>query len=324
MIDRNRGMALFLYLLWLTSMSIQNIVSNTASISNESMMEMIQQLLANQTAMQDKINEMATKLEDREGEIEKLSINPNFGCLVRGAMQMRIEKLVANSKERFAVIALDIAGMGLANSREGEAWVNKQISSAIRWLQEHLRSTDAICGQLNSGDELLIVCLLKDAEGLAEKVKYAFDLFHLNPGTGKDSAYVAWVEYYESLPFTPPLDEPEANANSTRAMAEVYKLKEIAKAQTKAKPEVKQSLTEYIGARCWDSGLSLSVHDVYLDKENRTSYYICEKEAYSWVVMKQQSVRETPKEIHNAMSRDRLLGWMSAMRGSSAFTYTAM
>jgi GGDEF domain-containing protein len=188
-------------------------------------------------SLHSKMEEVLARQEQLEQEnrmlrsqVESLSTNPNFGCYVRGAMEMQVSRRIEDEGVARALIALDVAGMGLANSRERESWVNGRIAGAIKYMRENLRSTDQICGQLNSGDEFIILCPLGDVERVMEKVTEAFNLYHLNPDSGLDPCYCAWVEYDYSVPFSPRQGSPNEDANTSRGMAEVYKLKAIAKA----------------------------------------------------------------------------------------------
>lgn len=166
-------------------------------------------------------------IKDQATVIDSLSVNPNFGCLTRKALEIEFERRKAVRPNR-AIIGIDVAGMGKANIREGEAWVNKQIQSALDWIKKHTRCTDLLIGQLNSGDEFIFICPLDNVEGIVGKIKEIFNIYHLNPGDG-EAIYIAWREYNEDLPLSPLPSDPLGDSNSSLVMDEVYNLKRRAK-----------------------------------------------------------------------------------------------
>lgn len=166
-------------------------------------------------------------VKDQAAIIDNLSVNPNFGCLTRKALELEFERRKAVRPNR-AIIGIDVAGMGKANLREGEAWVNKQIQCALDWIKKHTRVTDLLIGQLNSGDEFIFICPLDNVEGLVSKIKEIFNIYHLNPGDG-EAIYIAWKEYDEDLPLSPMPSDPMGVSNSSEVMDIVYDLKRRAK-----------------------------------------------------------------------------------------------
>jgi hypothetical protein len=191
-----------------------------SQLNAEKMAKMIQELLSAHARQ-------ALELAEAQSILEELSNNDNFGCLNRAAMRITVERRVAKTSGLLGLIAIDVAGMSTANSREGEPWVNHRIFSALEWLRENTRGSDSIIGQLNSGDEFLFLVDLGEVQGFLARVIEAFNRFNLNPDSGKDGAYVGWVEYDRTVPFTPPKGDIEGDCNTSRAMKKIYQLKAI-------------------------------------------------------------------------------------------------
>jgi GGDEF domain-containing protein len=151
-------------------------------------------------------------------QVNRLSINPNFGCLTRTALEMRFERRRKVKTGKRVMIGWDVSGMGLANSKHGEEWVNNRIKAAIRLTQDNLRSGDCV-GQLNSGDEFVATVPAEDAEGVMAKIAEIFGIWSLRED-GKPAVYIACVDLDEGLAF-------KANANNV--MNKVYKIKKASK-----------------------------------------------------------------------------------------------
>lgn len=193
---------------------------------NEELIAKMQEVLDRQDAILKENADLKKQLAQQQVEMDRLSVNPNFGCYVRGAMEMQVGRRVQDGVP-LALIALDVAGMGRANSLKGESWVNEQITLAIKHMRATLRSTDQICGQLNSGDEFIVMCPLGDMEMVKAKVEEAFNLYHLNPDIADTmiGSYCVAIEYDHSVPFCPRQGSPTEDANTSRAMEKVYELK---------------------------------------------------------------------------------------------------
>lgn len=148
-------------------------------------------------------------------QIMKLGINPNFDCKTRTAMEVAVKSRRIKSGT-LALIGWDVAGMGKANSIHGEDWVNTRVKTSLALVSAMCRAEDVI-GQLNSGDEFVMLVPIEDAAQLIEKIKY---IFGLNPvAQSGESIYISYVEYDTTLPFSGP------SSNATKVMEKVYQLK---------------------------------------------------------------------------------------------------
>ena len=153
------------------------------------------------------------KMQTRK-TVKKLSINSNFGCLNKAAMEMELERRRPKSGS-MALVGWDVAGMGKANSLHGEEWVNTRVMMALDLLKFRLRRSDLVLGQKNSGDEFLLLVPQEDVEGVMEKVIGAF--WHYPLSEGVEPIYIAWVPFEDS------------KESPVRVMEEVYKVKKEVK-----------------------------------------------------------------------------------------------
>jgi flagellar biosynthesis protein FlhB len=147
--------------------------------------------------------------------ISTLSINPNFNVLTRRGMEHAMERRRSSTHTAQAIITWDVAGMGKANQLHGEQWVNTRISTALASIT--LRKGECIIGQLNSGDEFLLVCPLMDAAHLATRIQTAFQDNALGEG---EAIYLNWQE----------MDPTQDIAhNAASCMEGVYRIKALRK-----------------------------------------------------------------------------------------------
>ncbi len=153
-----------------------------------------------------------------KNQVSRLSINPNFGCLTRTALEMRLERRNKVKSGRMSIIGWDVSGMGLANSKHGEEWVNTRIRTALHLVMDNLRKGDNV-GQLNSGDEFIAVVPTEDVAGVIAKITEVFNIYTLRVDN-KPSIYISSNVYDSNIPF---------KENAAQVMDKVYIIKNVMK-----------------------------------------------------------------------------------------------
>jgi hypothetical protein len=110
-------------------------------------------------------------------KLNRAYINDNFGCYTRLGGIVNGSKIIKRDRRKIAsgkivLIACDVAGMGLLNSKIGEIAVNNAVKSAL--LEVKSWRGVKLIAQVNSGDEFAIILDSVDAAGVVGKLQSLF------------------------------------------------------------------------------------------------------------------------------------------------------
>lgn len=118
----------------------------------------------------DDVAALHRRIAELEAEVERLSIDPAYGCLTRPGLERRWRETPPCAA---AVVYTDLDHFGELNAAYGHAAMNARVRAALAALTT--RASDAVFGgRYFSGDELLYVVPLSDATGFALRMQRAF------------------------------------------------------------------------------------------------------------------------------------------------------
>jgi len=138
------------------------------------------------------IEALIAKINELEQQVERLRIDPTFGCLSRQGLD---ELLTSTSLDGKVVVFFDLDKMHELN----EVYGYQEVDRRIRAVLAQFRASEVVVGRWYSGDEIVLIVPYSEQDAVVNRLKVALDSQELSAtialspisGEGADACYIA-------------------------------------------------------------------------------------------------------------------------------------